>query len=183
MTILKTALSWWVPQRVELNALDVLESYCDHYISDYLFNINYFDKLYITGISLQEFYNQCKKITSLSFAEESVSVRKGSTQQLNVVIKPCSVSLTSLIYLKEWRKDKIKSIYLIKIFIGYLFIKSFSFVIMILIDNWIILNWVTLFKRIVSHEIANLVTFNKRLSIYFIITLFLSILINFHILI
>ena len=91
-----------------------------------------------------------------------------------------SISLTSLIYLKEWRKDKIKSIYLIKIFIGYLFIKSFSFVIMILIDNWIILNWVTLFKRIVSHEIANLVTFNKRLSIYFIITLFLSILINFH---
>ena len=44
---------------------DVLESYCDHYISDYLFNINYFDKLYITGISLQEFYNQCKKINEL----------------------------------------------------------------------------------------------------------------------
>ena len=46
--------------------------------------------------------------------------------------------------------------------------------------DWIILNWVSLFKQIVSLEISNLVTFNKWLSIYFIITLFLSILINFH---
>ena len=40
---------------------DILESYCDHYMSDYLFNISYFDKLYKTGINLQEFYNHCKK--------------------------------------------------------------------------------------------------------------------------
>ena len=46
--------------------------------------------------------------------------------------------------------------------------------------DWIILNWVSLFKQIVSLKISNLVTFNKWLSIYFIITLFLSILINFH---
>ena len=43
----------------------ILESYCDHYISDYLFNISYFDELYKTGINLQEFYNHCKKVSEL----------------------------------------------------------------------------------------------------------------------
>ena len=40
--------------------------------------------------------NQCKKITSLSFADESISIRKGNTQKLIVIIKPCTVSATNL---------------------------------------------------------------------------------------
>lgn len=42
---------------------DSLINYCDHYISDYLFNISIFDDLYKDGLNISEFYDHCQKIS------------------------------------------------------------------------------------------------------------------------